>query len=145
MDQQKQEHHSHKARKAGRGAKEKKKDKAAKKAGTRTERHNNRAFSVANIGRTQRGIQRNLDTAAPISAARGIPITHRPPDNPGPRLAREGAGRSVLWVGNKPNIQAIWDSLMPGGPPPLDYGDLAILRRVGTGPVSVERVRFGPD
>lgn len=61
MDDAKQDHHGHKARKAGRGAKEKKKDKRAKKDGSRVERHNHRAFSVANIGRTQRTIQRNLD------------------------------------------------------------------------------------
>ena len=42
------ENHGHKARKAGRGAKEKKKDKKAKKDNTRVERHNSRAFSVAN-------------------------------------------------------------------------------------------------
>ena len=61
MNDATQDHHSHKARKAGRGAKEKKKDKRAKKDGSRVERHNHRAFSVANIGRTQRTIQRNLD------------------------------------------------------------------------------------
>jgi len=49
--------------KAGRGAKERKKDLKAKKDGTRVDRHNPRAFSVSNIGRTQRNIQRNLDRA----------------------------------------------------------------------------------
>jgi ribosome biogenesis protein BMS1 len=61
MDDLTQDHHSHKNKKSGRGAKEKKKDKRAKKDGSRVERHNHRAFSVANIGRTQRTIQRNLD------------------------------------------------------------------------------------
>lgn len=56
-----QSNHGHKRTKEGRGAKEAKKDKKAKVAGTRVERHNNRAFSVANIGRTQRTIQRNSD------------------------------------------------------------------------------------
>lgn len=51
----------HKQPKEGRGAKEKKKDLKAKKEGSRKERHNHRAFSVANIVRTQRTIQRNLD------------------------------------------------------------------------------------
>jgi ribosome biogenesis protein BMS1 len=59
----KQANHSHKTRKAGRGAKEKKKDLKAKKQNARVERHNPRAFSVANIVRTQRNIQRNLDRA----------------------------------------------------------------------------------
>jgi ribosome biogenesis protein BMS1 len=56
-----QDHHGHKGRKAGRGAKEKKKDAKAKKENTRVDRHNPKAFSVANIVRTQRKIQRNLD------------------------------------------------------------------------------------
>jgi len=51
----------HKTVKKGRGAKEKKKDQKAKKDGTRVERHNSRAFSVANVKRTQKNIQRNLD------------------------------------------------------------------------------------
>jgi len=59
----KQINHGHKARKEGRGAKEKKKDRKAKKEQTRVDRHNPRAFSVANIVRTQRNIQRNLDRA----------------------------------------------------------------------------------
>mmetsp|Transcript_24553 Transcript_24553/g.36613 ORF Transcript_24553/g.36613 Transcript_24553/m.36613 type:complete len:1220 (-) Transcript_24553:1727-5386(-) len=58
---EKQDHRSHKATKAGRGAKEKKKDKKAKKEKSRVEKHNPRAFSVSNIVRTQRTIQRNLD------------------------------------------------------------------------------------
>ena len=56
-----QNNHGHKVRKEGRGAKEAKKDKKAKVEGTRVERHNNRAFSVANIVRTQRTLQRNSD------------------------------------------------------------------------------------
>lgn len=59
----KQVNHGHKVRKEGRGAKEKKKDRKAKKDQTRVDRHNPRAFSVANIVRTQRSIQRNLDRA----------------------------------------------------------------------------------
>ena len=55
------DNHKHKQKKEGRGAKEKKKDLKLKKEGSRKERHNSRAFSVANIVRTQRTIQRNLD------------------------------------------------------------------------------------
>jgi len=56
-----QANRGHKAVKSGRGGKAAKADLRDKKAGTRNERHNPRAFSVANIGRTQRTIQRNLD------------------------------------------------------------------------------------
>jgi ribosome biogenesis protein BMS1 len=54
-------HRGHKTTKSGRGAKEKKKDLKAKKDGTRNEKHNHRAFSVAKIGKTQKSLQRNLD------------------------------------------------------------------------------------
>lgn len=54
-------HRSHKSSKKGRGAKEKKKDLKSKKDGTRVERHNSRAFTVSNIKKTQKRIQRNLD------------------------------------------------------------------------------------
>lgn len=59
MDQQ--TNRLHKVTKSGRGGKEKKKDRRAKASGTQKERHNVRAYSVANIIRTQRTIQRNLD------------------------------------------------------------------------------------
>ncbi len=63
MDGATETHREHKKVKKGRGGKEKKKDLEAKKKGTRNERHNHRAFSVANIGRTQRSLQRNADRA----------------------------------------------------------------------------------
>ena len=69
-----QAHHKHKSRKEGRGAKEKKKDKKAKQENTRKERHNPRAFSVANVVRTKRTIQRNLDRS---QKKEFVPLTDR--------------------------------------------------------------------
>lgn len=79
-----QSHHKHKGRVSGRGAKEKKKDEKAKKSKTRVERHNPRAFSVANIVRTQRTIQRNLDRSqkkeyVPLNDRRATEIHENPP------------------------------------------------------------------
>ncbi|MDU8911820.1 histidine phosphatase family protein [Aestuariicoccus sp. MJ-SS9] len=91
------------------------------------------------------GIQRNLDTAAPIAAARSLPVQHRPQENPTARLVRDSAGGHVLWVGNKGNITAIWEALALPTPPPLDYGDLAIVRSDAEGRVTVERRRYGPE
>ncbi len=78
------DNHKHKHGKEGRGAKEKKKELKAKKDGTRKERHNHRAFSVANIVRTQRNIQRNLDRSqkkeyVPLSDRRTIETNESPP------------------------------------------------------------------
>ncbi|KAK1745576.1 ribosomal biogenesis protein BMS1 [Skeletonema marinoi] len=58
-----QVHRGHKTTKAGRGSREKKKAKNDKKNGNLKDRHNPRAFSVANIVRTQRNVQRNSDRA----------------------------------------------------------------------------------
>ncbi len=91
------------------------------------------------------GIQRNLDTAAPLSAARGLPVERRPQEAPTAALVREGAGRTVIWIGNKGNIATIWEDLRLSGPAPLDYGDLFILRSDAAGAVTVERRRYGPE
>lgn len=62
-DDLQQTNRGHKTTKAGRGGREKKKLLKSKKEGTQKERHNPRAFSVANVVRTQRNVQRNLDRA----------------------------------------------------------------------------------
>ncbi|MFW2543851.1 histidine phosphatase family protein [Primorskyibacter sp. 2E107] len=85
------------------------------------------------------GIQRNMDTAAPLLAARGLPLERIAQEDPTPRLIRSAAGRTVVWVGNKGNIQTIWDDLALPAPAPLDYGDMFIIRSDAMGRVSVER------
>lgn len=62
-DDLQQTHVTHKTTKTGRGAREKKKELKSKKDGQQKERHNPRAFSVSNVVRTQRSLQRNLDRA----------------------------------------------------------------------------------
>lgn len=94
------DNHKHKQRKEGRGAKEKKKDLKDKKQGTRKERHNHRAFSVANIVRTQRTIQRNLDRS---QKKEYVPLNDRratsPNETPPPLvvvMGPSGVGKSTL-------------------------------------------------
>lgn len=91
------------------------------------------------------GIQRNLDTAAPLAADRGLDIMRIPPVNAAPRLMSEGAGQTVIWIGNKGNLAEIWDALGALGEPPLNYGDLFIVTRGRLGTPVVERRRFGPE
>lgn len=91
------------------------------------------------------GIQRNLDTAAPLSEAREMPIRRIPQEKPTPRLVAQGAGKAVIWVGNKGNIRQIWEDLRLADPAPLEYGDLFIVRSDATGAVTVERRFFGPE
>jgi len=89
------------------------------------------------------GIKRNLDTAAPLARARGLGVQRIPAENPAAQLMAQGAGKTVVWVGNKGNLQAIWDALGAPEPPPLGYGDLYIVERSDGGRLRVERRRFG--
>ena len=90
----------HKTVKSGRGAREKKKAKKDKRGGNQKDRHNSRAFGVANTVRTQRSIQRNLDRAqkkeyVPLSDRRAARVEEGPP----PVVAvvgPPGVGKSTL-------------------------------------------------
>jgi ribosome biogenesis protein BMS1 len=100
MEDLQQEHHQHKVTKAGRGAKEKKKDKLDKKQGTRVERHNARAFGVSNVARTKRTMQRNLDRSqqkeyVPLSDRRAT-IAHETPPSVVVVMGPKGVGKSTL-------------------------------------------------
>ena len=90
----------HKGRTAGRGAKEKKKDKKAKKDNSRVERHNPRAFSVANVVRTKRNMQRNLDRSqkkevVPLHDRRTTEL-HETPPSLVVVMGPPGVGKSTL-------------------------------------------------
>jgi ribosome biogenesis protein BMS1 len=80
------------------GAKAKKKDdNSKKKRGLSTDRHNPRAFSVANIGRTKRTQQRNLDRAQKKEV---VPLVNRTEELPPPIVVvvagPRGVGKSSL-------------------------------------------------
>lgn len=90
------------------------------------------------------GLTRNLDTAAPLAADRGLTVTRIPPVNAAPRLMAQGAGQTVVWIGNKGNLNEIWADLGAPGDPPLNYGDLFFVTRGPTGRPRVARRRFGP-
>ena len=90
------------------------------------------------------GIQRNLDTAAPLSQARSMPVTRLPQEAPTAQLVARGAGQAVIWIGNKGNITKIWSDLQLTDPAPLEYGDLFIVRSDAVGAVTTERRFFGP-
>ncbi len=90
------------------------------------------------------GIQRNLNSAAPLAKARGLEIQRIPAENPAAKLMAAGAGKTIVWVGNKGNLQSIWDALAAPEPPPLEYGDLFIVKPARIGSPIVARRRFGP-
>jgi len=91
------------------------------------------------------GIQRNLDTATPLSEALNLPIKRIPQESPTPALVERGAGTVVIWIGNKGNLATIWEDLRLTDPAPLEYGDLHIVRSDANGAVTIERRRYGPE
>ena len=91
------------------------------------------------------GIQRNLDTAAPLAAARGLEITRIPPTNAATRLFSENAGKTFVWVGNKGNLAEIWGAIGAGGQPPIEYGELYFVRKGELGTLIIDRRFFGPE
>ena len=90
------------------------------------------------------GIKRNIETAAPLARDRGITIQRIPAENPAAQLMASGAGKTIVWVGNKGNLNAIWDAIGAPGLPPLTYGDLFFVTRARLGSLSVERRRVEP-
>lgn len=90
------------------------------------------------------GWLRNLNTAVPLAQARGLTVQRIPAENPATQLMSEGAGKTIVWIGNKGNLQSIWDALAAPEPPPLNYGDLYIVERGYSGNPTVTRQYFGP-
>ncbi|KMK66772.1 histidine phosphatase family protein [Puniceibacterium sp. IMCC21224] len=90
------------------------------------------------------GIKRNLDTAAPLAAARGISVSRISDGQAARLLPQRIAGQSAIWIGNKGNLAAIWKALGAPGAAPLEYGDLWIVTVSSVGTLRVERRHFGP-
>lgn len=91
------------------------------------------------------GIKRNLDTAAPLAQARGLSVKRIPQESPTGPLLRAGAGKTVIWVGNKGNLTTIWQDLGLPEPIPLDYGDLVLIQSDASGRITLDRRRYGPS
>ncbi len=89
-------------------------------------------------------VARNLQTAAPLAQARGLSVQTLPPARLAPRLARSAAGRSIVWIGNKNNLRAIWAGLDLPDDPPLSYGNLVIVTTDSAGEVHLVRSMVAP-
>ncbi|SHJ14360.1 Histidine phosphatase superfamily (branch 1) [Shimia gijangensis] len=88
-------------------------------------------------------IQRNLDTAAPLSKATGLPVTQIITDNAAGQMTTAYPNGTVVWVGNKDNLKALWKDLGASGEPPLKYGDLFVVELKSLGRRSVTHLSFG--
>ena len=77
-------------------------------------------------------IDRNRVSAAPLAAARGLPVQVVAPvtiDTGGLARALLDArpGGTVVWIGNTTNLITLWEELDAPGDPPLGYGDIVLL------------------
>ena len=90
------------------------------------------------------GVQRNLDTAAPLAEATGLPVTVITTDKVAAQITSRYPSGTVVWIGNKTNLTPLWDDLAAPGPAPLNYGDLFILHLHPDGRRTVTRRYFGP-
>lgn len=88
--------------------------------------------------------QRNLDTAAPLAAARGLPVQILEPRQALDVLRQVPDGRAVIWIGNTDNLEAIFRALGGTGQPPEFYGDLYVARIGAGGQASFEARSYGP-
>ncbi|MBV1869118.1 MAG: histidine phosphatase family protein [Marinosulfonomonas sp.] len=88
-------------------------------------------------------LKRNLDTAAPLAAERGLSVTTRATKNVAAAMFADNPGKTIVWVGNKGNINVIWDDIGAQDPPPLAYGDLFIVRPDASGNPVVTRKTYG--
>ena len=86
-------------------------------------------------------VKRNIDTATPLANDRGLEIEFAATTDPTRELVRRGAGRTLVWIGNKGNLNAIWENLQLDGPAPVEYGDLFTVVSDGDGRISVIRQR----
>lgn len=88
--------------------------------------------------------QRNIDTVTPLASQRGLDVTLIDPVRIARRMFSGRNGQTLVWVGNKDNLETLWDELGAMGNAPLNYGDLFIVTLPRTGPLSVERRHWGP-
>jgi hypothetical protein len=88
-------------------------------------------------------LSRNLDTVAPLAKQRGLTVKVIGASQVAARLIGENPGKTVLWVGNKDNLDEIYEDVGGEGPPPIVYGDLYIVRVPDKGPAKVTKLRFG--
>jgi len=84
-------------------------------------------------------LRRNADTAAALAGQRGLsPQIRQPNASLAAFLAQAADGQSVIWIGNVGNLSQLWDAYRLPGPPPIEYGQIAVL----TADAGVWRVTF---
>ena len=86
--------------------------------------------------------RRNLQTAAPLARATGLTPIVTDLAGLDRTLWRAARGRTIVWIGNTTNIQALWDGLGAPGDAPVQYGEIAVLTGPSTGPTARRDLSF---
>ena len=87
--------------------------------------------------------QRNIDTAMPLAEAKGLEVQVIPAVDIARTMFKRQPGGTLVWVGNKDNLAALWEEIGAGGEPPILYGEMFIVPMSGLSAGRVERSRFG--
>jgi hypothetical protein len=88
-------------------------------------------------------LQRNLDTASPLAEVRGLEVQVIPAVRIARAMFRRYPGGSVVWVGNKDNLAALWEEIGATGEPPIHYGEVFVVSMNVLSAGRIERRRFG--
>ena len=92
-------------------------------------------------------LKRNIDTAMPLSQKLGIKINLIEKgtswESVAQRLVSDHPGKTVLWVGNRGNLIQLYSLLGGTAEPPLEYGEIVILRLTEGRSTEEERRHFG--
>ncbi|MGZ2256139.1 histidine phosphatase family protein [Roseobacter sp. A03A-229] len=89
-------------------------------------------------------ILRNLQTAAPLSQARDLPVTIIAKERAGAQMSRAYPDGTVIWIGNKGNLRTIWEELGAPGDAPQEYGEIGVITLQPGGPPQVTRLQVLP-
>lgn len=87
--------------------------------------------------------QRNMDTATPLAASRGLKVQVIPAVGIARNMLSGRPGQTMVWVGNKDNLEALWAEINAAGAPPIQYGEVFIVTMNGLRAGRVETRRFG--
>ncbi len=92
-------------------------------------------------------LDRNIDTVRPLAKERNLEITLVAPDADHEQVTRrlitDHPGGTVLWVGNKANLDSIYFNLGGKGKPPVEYGELYVVRVSDAGKPEVIKKHYG--
>jgi hypothetical protein len=87
--------------------------------------------------------KRNLDTAAPLAAARNLAVTTVKTFQEEAVMRAVPSGQTVIWIGNTDNLERLFKDLGGEGTAPEFYGDLWILTLHDDGTTTTERRHYG--